>query len=364
MATTRLGLRVTRLLPAALAALLASLAAAGCGSVGADRNETKSDSGAVQAAGIYRATITRAGKPEKGQVVEWLDPTSGAWRSEEPETTRIFVGSSYAVVDEWGARVRTGSPAFLGDRPELSLAMGPLRSFLAGQSGAADVETRQLPDGKAELRFARGSHRLVATVEAVAADPSALFAIPEDQVIFDERELAVGQGPTIPVQPYWFGPKLPVGEERNVTAIVQYHSVATPAMLESGGWGPLDNADLFVLLYERRSANGRSSATSTAEAPAGELQVSSQPISSPPAQDDLKVFDGITGDLVFTPWPRKQITLANGERATLFIDASPDKWREGVGFAVATPSTLINVSGDVQANEISTLARLLGPYGG
>jgi hypothetical protein len=226
------------------------------------------------------------------------------------------------------------------------------------------VEARQLPDGKTELRFVRGSHRLVATVEAVNEDPSVLFAIPEDQVIFDERELTVGQAPTIPVQPYWFGPKLAVGEERNVAAIVQLRSVATPAMLEAGGWGPLDNAELFVLLYERDSANGRTSATSTDEPPAGELQVASQAISSPAAQNDLAVFEGVNGDLVFPPWPRERITLANGEAATLFIDASDEKWRDGVGFAVATASTLVNVSGDVQPSEISQLARLLVPYGG
>jgi hypothetical protein len=364
MAATRASSRFARLSLAALSALLVLLGAAGCGSVAADRTNAPADTGAAEATGIYRATITLADEPEKWQLVEWLDPASGAWRQEEGETTKIFAGSTYAELDEWGAHIRTGSLAFLGSRPDLSLAMRPLRSYLAGQSGATGVEARQLPDGKTELRFVRGSHNLVATVEAVDEDPSVLFAIPEDQVIFDERELSVGQAPTIPVKPYWFGSKLAVGEERNVAALVQYHSVATPAMLEAGGSSPLDNADIFVLLYERASANGRTSATSTDEAPVGELQVASQAISSPSAQNSLAVFEGINGDLVFSPWPREQIRLANGESATLFIDASPNKWHEGVGFAVATASTLINVSGDVQASDISQLAPLLVPYRG
>jgi hypothetical protein len=365
MAATRASSPFARLSLAALSALLVLLGAAGCGTVAADRTNAPADTGAAEATGLYRATITLAGEPETGEVVEWLDPASGAWRQEEGETTKIFAGSTYAELDEWGAHIRTGSAAFLGSRPDLSLAMRPLRSYLAGQSGATSVEARQLPDGKTELRFVRGSNKLVATVEAVDEDTSVLFAIPEeDQVIFDERELAVGQAPTIPVQPYWFGSKLGVGEERNVAAIVQYHSVAMPAMLEAGGWSPLDNVDLFVLLYERASANGRTSATSTDEPPAGELQVASQAISSPAAQNDLAVFEGINGDLAFSPWPREQIRLANGEPATLFIDASQDKWRDGVGFAVATASTLINVSGDVQASDISQLAPLLVPYRG
>lgn len=346
-------------------ALLFSVFVAACGSVPANTDSKAHETGAESSPGIYRAIIELAAKRDGRHRVEWLDPQSGAWRAEEDGTTRVFTGSTYAVIDRWGARVRTGSPAFLGERPRLSLAMDPLRSYLAGTSSARGVEVRPLAEGKTELRFTRGKYPLVATIEPAAeANASELFAVPEDQVVVDEREVSIGQTATIPVTPYWFGPKLRIGGDLSVAAVVQYHSVATPAMVESGGWSLEDNVDAFIVFYEDQAAAGRTSATSSAGAPPHEVQVVSQPITSPAAQQDLAAFNGIQGDLVDSPWPRQEIRLAKGEKATVFLDATEDGGREGISFALATSLTLVHVSGDVRPQNLAALAAGLFPLPG
>jgi len=359
MATTR-RLRSFGLKAAPLGAVLLSLVASGCGAT--PDNASNAGRSTSRQATIYRATIAVAGTQARGRRVEWVNPQSGAWRAEEPGVTRIFTGSSYVVIDRWGARVRSGSRAFLGARPSLSLAMAPIRSYLAGTARTRGVKVARRPGGLLELRFPRAGHDLVATVERdPLADGAELFESFDAQVVVDERELAAGAPPSIPVQPYWLGPAVDVGVHRTARTAVQYHSIATPAMLESKAWSAQDNANAYIVFYEDSTARGRTSATSSAETPEHEIQVVSQPITSAAARQDLAAFDGVTGDLRGPVWPRETIRLGNGESATLFIDSSSELGREGISFAVATSSTLVHVMGDVQARDIGKLARKLVP---
>jgi hypothetical protein len=359
MATTR-RLRCLGLKAAPVGAVLVSLVASGCGAT--PDNASDAGGSASREATIYRATIAVAGTHGRGQRIEWLNPQSGAWRAEEPGATRIFTGSSYVVIDRWGARVRSGSRAFLGARPSLSLAMGPIRSYLAGTARRRGVKVARPAGGLLELRFSRGGHDLVARVErAPLADAAELFGSFDAQVVVDEREIAAGEPPSVPVRPYWLAPAFDVGVYRRARTAVQYHSIATPAMLESKGWSAQDNANAYIVFYEDSTARGRTSATSSAQTPRHEIQVVSQPITSAAARQDLAAFDGVTGDLRGPVWPRRAIRLANGEPATLFIDSSREFGREGISFAVATSSTLVHVMGDVQARDIAKLARKLVP---
>ena len=345
--------------------LLLGFLLAGCGGALESSEGEAPEEPVTSSSGVYRAIITLAGQPNGARRIEWLDPASGAWRAEEGEETSIFTGSTYTVIDRWGARIRSGSPEFLGSRPRLSVAIRPLRSYLAGEAASRGITVRRLSEEETELRFARGDHAVVARIEPVPElDDPQLFALPDVEVVVEERQLEPGAAATIPVRPYWFGQTVEVGRERSAAAAVQYHSIVTPKMLASGGWSVQDNVDAYMVFYEDPNATGRTSATSAAAPPAHEVQVVSQPIDSPAAQQDLAAFDGVQGDLPGPRWPRQVIRLANGEDATLFIDAKDAEARDGIGFALATSSTLVNVTGGIARRDIARLAAALVPVDG
>jgi hypothetical protein len=335
-----------------------------CGGTSESQGDPRPAAGADQA--IYKATVTVAEASGERPLVEWLDPSSGAWRSEQEGETRIFSGDTYAVIDEWGMRLRIGSPEFLGRRAELSLTMEPVRAYLSGRAKEDGVRVAQTPSGELELAFTRNEVGLVATVERLpvsAARRADLFGIPAEPIAVEERELAAGSPAVTSLRAYWLGPAVDVRLPRQAALAVQYRATATPAMQETGVGNPQSEVDNYMVFYEDSAAGGKTSATSSAPLPANELQVVSQPLDSSTAQQDLQAFDGILGDLTGPPWPRRTIVLANGERATLFIDDSEETLREGISFAVATSSTLVHVMGDVKPGEIVQLARKLTPVG-
>jgi hypothetical protein len=340
---------------------IALLVSAGCGT------QDRADPSSSQETGIWRASIVSADADaqaeEAAPLVEWLDPSSGAWRREHSGETRIFAGTTYAVIDQWGVRLRTGSSAFLLKGPSNAVAMDALVSYLDGTAEEDGIEVVESDSGDVELHFAVGHGQdVVATIEPVAqAEAPDLFAIPAENVVVDHREVAVGHVPNLPVEAYWFGPTIEFGVQRSAVTAAQYTGVATPEMIATGGWSVQDNRDVYMVFYEDFASGGRTSATSTEPPPENELQVVSQAITSESAKQDLAAFNGTLGDLKGPVWPREEVRLANGETATVFIDTSEDLGREGITFAVATDTTLINVNGHVKVDEIMALVSLLRP---
>ena len=347
MAATRPGRRRRVLIPAAAA--VASAALVGVAAVSAtDRS------------GVYKLAVGPAGGGHSH--VEWIAPETGAWRMDAGGRTKIFTGSTYAVTDALGTYVRTGSPSFLRGLANLPVADDALRAYLGGEAAQRGVRVARRDDGRIELRFSANGRQLVATIEGTGS-ADALFSVPAaaNGARTEAREIRPRDPLTIDVRPYWFGQT--IGDRSAVTA-VQHETVVPKSFVETGAFSEADNVAIYIVFYELASAVGEGSAIPGRDAPAGELQVVSQAITSAGARQDLAAFDGNSFDLKTKVWPRMGVTLAGGERATVFTEPA-----EGTGeivnrFAVATPTTLVNVSGAIRRDDVPALAAALQPVSG
>ncbi|HXL43307.1 MAG TPA: hypothetical protein VN960_04535 [Gaiellaceae bacterium] len=323
--------------------------------LGASGNSSRSEFGDV-----YRVRLTLEGAPHALRRVEWIAPESGAWRFREGETTKIFTGEKYVVKYPFGAYVRTGSASFLRGLQKLPISDDAVREYAARMEAKAGMRATASRSGSAELHFSFGRRSVVAFVKKLKlteGEASKLFSIPAGRVVTRARELRAGQATRLSLRPYWFGTNI---AGRTAATVVEHEAKLPEGSEQAAGWSAEDAASLYIVFYEEPSAQGRSSAIPNEPAPEGELQVVSQPVASAAAKQDLAAFDGDMSDLRGSPWPRFSTKTENGEAAIVFI--APDS-SDGLveRFAVATPTTLVNVSGKVPIGQIDALTRKLKP---
>lgn len=310
---------------------------------------------------VYKLIVKASAGQTTAQWVEWVAPDTGRWRIEEADRTYLFTGTSYTVLDRrQGAHVRTGSALFLGTLVDRAVSRDALRNFLAGN--LTGLEVKELPDDKTELGFQRGSTRIIATIDekvpAAAAEERKLFVVPADQITSSSTERPVGVRPGLSIKAYWLGARA-LGRSA-VTAIDYF---AGPARDRNGSRASQTNGPVssHVTFYELPAAAGKSSALPGSRAPAGEVQVLSQPIGSWTAQRAIRAYNGINGTLRYKRWPRTSVTLANAEKVTVIPDRGESTGKTRNGFAVITRTTLVNVTGNFKLNSIPAAARLLRP---
>lgn len=95
--------------------------------------------------------------------------------------------------------------------------------------------------------------------------------------------------------------------------------------------------------------------------PAGELQVTNEPLASAHAQAFIAALNGQNGDQTYAAWPRTQVTLKNGEQVVVVPDRFDSDGPMTTGFSVLTATTLVHVSDDLEITAISALAARLRP---
>lgn len=327
------------LFAAALAVLLAAVTSAG----------TEAASGPV-----YRLAVVARGSDGVQRWTEWIDAASGAWRMEAAGSVRIFAGRSYVVDDgPAGVSIRTGSPGFLGTLRDLAVTRDAVRARTPArlQVGMILTFTR---------RQMRIRARVVERMSRAAADRRRVFAARAEP---NERltERPAGARPSIPVRAYWFGASA-MGRDAVTSVEAVIRRTREQARI---GISPQHEAVAYVTLYERPDARGASSAQPGTPPPADELQVVNVSVDSPGAQGAISAFNGRNDDLVYEPWPRFGVQLANGEPATVVPDQSEpaDLRRPDVfaAFSVITATTLVSVTGVLTIEEIRELAQQLVP---
>lgn len=312
---------------------------------------TAADDGAV-----FRVSLSRADAPSAILRTEWLQPSTTHWRIEGDGETKIHAGNRYFALDGPTGYLREGSDAFLGYLRAKPLAMGPLLKHLSG-GGVASVS-----DGRTQLRFTRAGVDFIATIQehillARAAD---LFVVPQSRITTTQRELRAGQATSLPVRAYWLGRQ---AAGRTAITAMEYRNRVTDAR-HAAGSSARDEATLHITFYEEPAARGMNSSMPGETAPAGEIQVSSQPIDLPAAQGAIDAINGKNGDLRYEPWPRTTVTLANGEAATLVLDRGESNGDTRLAFLVLTKPTFIKVTGVFAEAEIPGLASQLRPLSG
>ena len=171
----------------------------------------------------------------------------------------------------------------------------------------------------------------MSAISSTKADAQGLFAVPLDRITTTAREVDPGDPTSLPVSPYWFGEAL--GNHSAVTAVE--HETRLTEALRAEGWSERDATEDYIVFYELSAADGRSSALPDQNQPAGEIQVSSQPITLPAAQGAIDAANGRNGDLRYKPWPRSTVRLRSGEKAVVIPDASARPWPRGGGEGAA-----------------------------
>jgi hypothetical protein len=287
---------------------------------------------------VYRVAVRIADVPpefraqrsflEQRRHVEWVDPASGRWRIEsrgpvEPgsreieDATFIFTGSACVDLVEYGPSIREGSRRFLGPCVEDSVAFEPLQRYVrAGREPPVRVETK-----RAGYEFLLAVEETITPAEA---ESRRLFEVPETHFLNLSRELQPGERPTLPIRAYWLGPR--IGARRALTTVE--HRLG-------GEMG-------YTAFYVPASAGDSSHAyPGLDEYPAGEVQVTSSPLTDPIARKERARLQGEHA---------AEIALANGERARLLP-----------GFRVRTKTTLVSLSGPIPKKRIRALAVQLRP---
>lgn len=136
------------------------------------------------------------------------------------------------------------------------------------------------------------------------------------------------------------------------------HWTRPPGLARPGQ--PLATETVHITFYvppsEREKTNAIAGLEEYAE---DEVQVVSQPVGEPSVERTLKTYDGLKlVGATYPRIPRTRITLANGERATLFFTDN----QETTGFTVLTETTLVSAHGlRFDPNDAVALARQLRP---
>ncbi len=319
---------------------------------------------------IYKITVTSP--KANGSIPEWASLATGTWRTDREDQTFISGDDSYVVIDAETGSVyhRKGSPSFIGvlhDAPEGVLA---LRAHLKGDptlsnlgfelrvgKNSAGKTTLDAVDNAGELAFSVTIDQRVSDEEAEAAH--LLDTTPSRPEVTD-TELAVGAAPTVGVTAYWFGRML--DGKWHAAAAVQHTRTRTEAQI-AAGMSPRGEAQAYVVLYERAGVLTTSAHPGGKTRPAGELQVTSEPVSTAHAQGLVDAFNGRNGDETYAPWPRSIVTLADGQSATVVPSQFDGDGQVRDGFFVITPTTLVSVTGEVAFADIQALAANLRQLG-
>src|SRR2546421_6616873 len=217
------------------------------------------------------------------------------WRDEMKGVTYISTPRTYTVVRPGVVYHRTGTPQFIGLLHE-SPAVVALRAYLSGKSSISgrsltlsgagrageNVRLQVAGRGKVELRALRNGRRLfTVTIErrltAGRAAELRLFDAPGANV--SDQQLAVGQAPTVPVSAYWFGPAIN-GKRAAAAAQHERHRSAEEI---AGGMNARGESEVQVTFYENPGVPQNGSQPGVLR-PAGELQVTNEPLASAHAQ--------------------------------------------------------------------------------
>jgi hypothetical protein len=293
---------------------------------------------------VYRVTLS----VRDGAWTEIVAPLSGHCRREDPgEHVEIAGGRTRAIVDRTtGVSIRTGSPEFvfgrLGDRCS---ALTPIRERLArGEATHAGTLFGFERDGIAVTA------RVEEEMTARGAAERRLFAVPLERLLTYDLERVVGARPSLPIRAYWFGRSF---AGRRATRAIEHFDYYADQLERRRP------TLVYMLFYQLPGS--RLGGKPGERNPPGEIQVTSQPLDQRLARNTLAAINGVNGGMRTKPWPRRRITLANGERATLV----PARWESAGrirnGFLVITRRTLVSVVFRVRLTDIPALARRLRP---
>lgn len=332
----------------------------------------------AQARALVYQTVIYRGESGSGRPLrtEWISPSTREWRFEDGGRTKIYSGGSYAVIDpNDGTYVRTGSPRFIGYLSSGAVAAEPVDALITGKRQLVSSRTRvqsysTTRTGQTEIRFRRDGVQLraviLSTMPLSRARSQRLFTISTASANARATERTPGALPSSGIDAYWFGASF--DGRTAVTSIEHVRNVPREVASRGANSDRLE-ARVYVTLYELPSAAGLSSAIPGVLPPAGEVQVVSQPMSIGLSRAAVRALNGINGDERYAPWPRQEVTLANGEAATVIPNLGEGVTATSAGqrvrqFAVLTGSTLVWVSGDFALSEIGTVARNLRPVSG
>jgi hypothetical protein len=321
---------------------------------------------------IYKITVTSPTASGGPDVPEWVSLTTGTWRADVQGQSLISSDNSYVVIDNATGSVyhRTGISSFMGSLhgpPEGVLA---LRAYLKGDQTLANrglhLAVGKDSAGKTRLDAvdSNGKTAFSTTIDQRVSDQSAaaahLLDTSPSQPQVTDTGLAVGQAPSDGLVAYWFGRSI---NTLHAAAAAQHTRARTAAQI-SAGMSPRGEANVYDAFYEQPGVTATSAQPGPRGArPNGELQVSSEPITSAHAQGLIDAFNGKNGDETYPAWPRSSITLANGEQAVVVPEQFDGDGPTRNGFFVMTSTTLVSVTGDVALAEIPTLAAKLEPLG-
>jgi hypothetical protein len=321
---------------------------------------------------IYKITVTPpASTGDPATVPEWVSLATGTWREDVENQSLISSDGSYVVIDNATGSVyhRSGSTSFMGPLHAAPEGVLALRAYLKGDPGLANrglhlvVGTDSSGKTRLDAVDASGKPAFSTTIDGRVSDEDAAAAHLLDtspvQPQVTDTELTVGEAPSDGVVAYWFGRSVGTW---HAAAAAQHTRVRTPAQI-AAGMSARGEAQVYETLYEQPGITVTSAQPGLLTRPKGELQVTNEPLTSAHAQGLVDAFNGKNGDENYPPWPRSKITLADGEQATVVPDQFDGTGPIRSGFFVITGTTLISVSGDVAAADISTMAAKLTPLG-
>ncbi len=301
---------------------------------------------------------------------------TGSWREDMRDEVRISSGRSYEIIDRETGSVyhRLGSPRFMGFLENSPPAVVALRGYLAGQTTLSArrltastkdtatnaVSLQVIHGGKTQLQAVQNGRRLfTVVVERRLSDQSSaqmkLFALEPADV--SDRQLGVGQAPTVPVKAYWFGRAI---NGKGAVEAAEHERHRTPSEIQ-GGMNARGESEVQVTFYEDQGVSDTGVEPGLAQRPTGEIQVTNEPVNSAHAQAFIAALNGQNGDQTYAPWPRTTVTLADGEKADVIADQFDGVGPTTTGFSVITSTTLVHVSGDIATSTISAMAAQLQP---
>jgi hypothetical protein len=318
---------------------------------------------------VYKVTLIGTLHGAEHTWTEYIEPKTGRWRIETADgRAKIYDGHRYAVSDPiTGTTIRTGSPEFIGYLADAAISRPLVQHFAlgAGLPEGIRVLTPAGPAGtKPRYEITRNGFSTTATIEQEMDISADRLSPPTEEITISTVERQLGTMPTLPVNAYWFGTQV---QGRSATTTIEIRQ--RPASLVRKYVRSRGNADLYIVFYELPSAQGRSSAHPGQQAPQGEIQVVNQPVSSDLAQGAIDAFNGVNREYRYTAWPKDEVTLRNGEKATVVVDraegpALVNGELRFSSFSVITATTLVSVVAPVTESEATQLASELRPLVG
>jgi hypothetical protein len=356
-ASTRAMCRELRWMIAIAGGALALIPAAGAISQVLASNETER---------VYRTSVVATLDNVSQTWNEYVQPSTGKWRIEaEDGQVRVFSGNQVASVDPLvGPSIRVGSPKFLGYLVDAAVSASAVKHLALGTELPNGIRVLTPAGANPRYEVTRGRLSAVVTVHGQEDLPASQLAPPTGDVGIKTTERQVGVAPTSSVSAYWLGPQF-----RGRTAVTAVEIRQRPTEFLQERVHHRASADLYITFYERPGSLGTTSAYVGHATPEGEIQVVNQDVSSELAQGAIDAFNGKNGEYRYPSWPREQVVLANGERATLVMDRAEAPVSQSgelrfSSFSIITNSTLVSVIAPVTKEEAKDLATGLQPITG